>query len=567
MEPLSEELMLSIPTPEELGLTFRVDEENGDFYVTYAPSGLALPVDPEHFPHIVELAGFSAAEHPIEASALATLLEAMRRGQPTDLRLGGSVDARVEVFASPNQMLAGVVVYPPLGKGLDLTREALDFSLKQSKIVRGILDESLKDLTDPATCKHLRETGKPICMVVAYGEPAYDGEDAWLETLLDEITDRRPQINEEGHVDFLELGDFPHVDADQVLVRRHPPTQGKSGWTVTGRTLKGRNGKDLVLKPKDDTVKLAPGDNDLLLSAVSGMPVVHEKGAHIEQVLKLEEVGLKSGHVRFDGSVHIKGNVNPGMKVEVTGDVKVGGLVEAAFIKAGGMIEVGGGIIGRKRSENGRNAPDEEKTGKIDDAFLEAGSIIKARFIQEAQVVAGQEVVVQKQILHSQIKAGIKIHMPGKGAIVGGVAEARELIDVAVTGAPANMPTVLRVGDTRDIKADIAMVNNQLKQLDVQKNQLMDVVAKIKKLRKPITEEKKQQIIKARDSLQQKEVRLNEELARLNAELNQLKSSRIQVRKTCYPGTQIEIDEASFSPRNDLGKVTFFLRDNDIHMR
>lgn len=563
MVPLSdEELMLSTPTPEELGLTFR-EEEDGDFWVTYQPSGLALPIEAEQFPQVMLLAGYSVDEHPIDSAALATLLEAIRRGQGTDMRLGGPVNARVEVYTSVNQMLAGVVVYPAQGRGKDLTPETLDAALKHSRIVRGLLDESLAELTDPATQKKLRSSGKPMCMIVAYGESAYDGDDAWLETLLDEIADRRPQMDEEGSVDFLELGDFPHVDADQVLVRRHPPTDGKSGWTVTGKTIKGRNGKDLNLKAIDDTVKLAPGDNDLLLSAVSGMPVVHEKGAHIEQILKLDEVGLKTGHIRFDGSVHIKGNVNPGMKVEVTGDVKVGGLVEAAYIKAGGMIEVGGGVIGRKRSE--KEAEDGKE--KIDDAYLEAGSIVKARFIQEAEVVAGQEVVVQKQILHSKVKAGIKVHLPGRGAIVGGVTQAQQLIDIAVSGAPANMPTKLIVGDASEIKAQSTIINNQLKQLEIQKQQLKEIVAKIKKNRKPITEEKKQQILTARDTLKVKEDQAYDELKKLDEQLKELQTARVQIRKTCHPGSQIEIEEGSFSPRNDLGKVTFFLRDGEVNMR
>jgi len=565
MAPLSdEELMLSTPTPEELGLTFR-EEEDGDFWVTYQPSGLALPIEAEQFPQVMQLAGYSTNEHPIDPTALATLLEAIRRGQGTDMRLGGPINARIEVYTSVNQMLAGVVVFPAQGRGKDLTPETLDAALKQSRIVRGLLDESLAELTTPDTQKKLRTSGKPICMIVAYGESAYDGDDAWLETLLDEIADRRPQMDEEGSVNFLELGDFPHVEADQVLVRRHPPTDGKSGWTVTGKTIKGRNGKDLNLKAVDDTVKLAPGDNDLLLSAVAGMPVVHEKGAHIEQILKLEEVGLKTGHIRFDGSVHIKGNVNSGMKVEVTGDVKVGGLVEAAYIKAGGMIEVGGGVIGRKRSEKEIEANDGKDI--VDDAYIEAGSIVKARFIQEAEVVAGQEVVVQKQILHSEVKAGIKVHLPGRGAIVGGVTHAQQLIDIAVSGAPANVPTKLIVGDASEIKAQSTIINNQLKQLEIQKQQLMDLVAKIKKNRKPITEEKKQQILTARNTLKVKEDQAYDELKKLDEQLKELQTARVQVRKTCHPGSQIEIEEGSFSPRNDLGKVTFFLRDGEVNMR
>lgn len=563
---LNEELMLSTPTPEELGLTFR-QEPDGDFWVTYKPSGLTLPLEAEQFPQVMLFAGYSINEYPVDSVNLSILLDSIRRGKSIDMRLGGPIDARVEVHISANQMLAGVIVYPAQGKGNNLNREMLNTALKQSKVVRGLLDESLDELTNPSTQKILRETTQPICMVIAYGESAYNGKDAWLETLLDEIADRRPVMDNAGHINFLELGDFPHVNADQALVRRHPPTEGKSGWTVTGKTVKSRNGKDFSLKASNASVKLAPSDNDLLLSAVAGMPVVLEKGAHVEQILKVEEVGLKTGHIRFDGSVHVKGNVNPGMKIEVSGDVKIGGIVEAAYIKAGGMIEVGGGIIGRKHNEQDRKNETNESKTKVDDAYIEAGSIVKARFIQEAKVIAGQEIIVQKQILHSHVKAGIKVHLPGKGAIVGGITEAKQLIDVAISGAPANVVTRLQVGNTSEVKSKITTINNQLKQLGIQKQQLMELINKIKQQKKPITEEKKQQILTARDTLKAKEEQAYDELKQLEEQLKELQTARVQVRKTCHPGSQIDIEEGNFSPRNDLGKVTFFLRDGEVHMR
>ncbi len=444
MESLDDDLMLGLPTPEELGLTFRL-EDNGDLYANYQPSGLAIPLDASQFPDVMLLAGYTIAENPVDSAALAILLDSIRRSEPLDMRLGGPIDARIEVFTSANQMLAGAIVYPAQGKGKDLNRERLDIALKQHRVVRGLLEDSLSYITSPKTQQEMRTSGKPVCVILAYGENAYHGEDARLEVLIEDVADRRPQMDDDGHIDFLDLGDFPYVEADQALVRRHPPTEGKSGWTVTGRNVIGRKGKDLTLKPRNDSVKLAPGDEDLLLSNVAGMPVVDDKGAIVEQILKVDAVGLKTGHISFDGSVHIKGDVNPGMKVEVSGDVKIGGLVEAAYIKAGGSIEVAGGVIGRKRSEQEQKDNKEKTKTTIDDAYLEAGCTVKARFIQEAKVIAGQEIIVQTQILHSKVKAGIKIHMPGKGAIVGGIAKAQKLIDVAVCGAMANVQTRLLV--------------------------------------------------------------------------------------------------------------------------
>lgn len=570
----------SLPTAEALGLSFREEAETGDFWVHYEPPETPPPLDPEHFPHIMEVAGFKSSDYLVESAAVSTLLKTIRKGEACDLRLGGPVDARVEAFTSANQMLAGVVVDPPRGRGKDLTQEALDQALKGANIVRGFLKDSLEALTGDELRQQLRETQVPIGMIVAYGEPARDGTDAWLEPLIETIVDRRPQVDESGNVNFLELGDFPHVEAGEALVKRHPATEGKAGWTVTGRIIKGRNGKNIVLKPKNDSVKLAPGDDNLLVAATNGMPVVFSKGAYVEKVLRFEQVGLETGHIRFDGSVQIKGNVEPGMKIDVLGDVKVGGLVEAAHILAGGAIDIGGGVIGRRQFQEehhhgtprpgvrGSGARKEDKVeGPINDAYLKAGTQIKARFVQDATLESGQEIIVQKQIFHSQVTAGTRILLPGRGAIVGGVARAKEIIDVGVSGAMANVATTLIAGETEGIKTRIVAVNDELKQIASQRQQLMAIVEQFVKQHKPITSEKKQKFLEARESLHQKEHVLYEELAELKAAFQQCQSARIQVRFTCYPGTLVRLGGHEFSPRKDLGNVTFVLHDGDILMR
>ena len=530
------------------------------------------------------MAGFKADDYLIEPAALSTLLTAMDKGEACDLRLGGPVDAEVEAFVSANQMVGGVVVHPPRGKGKDVTREALEQALKAAKILRGALKDSLEALTADALRQQLRETQIPVGMIVAYGAPARDGTDAWLEPLIETAVDRRPQADDAGNINFLELGDFPHVEADQALIRRHPATEGTAGWTVTGRIIKARNGKNVVLKPKNDSVKLAPGDDNLLLAATNGMPVVFSKGAYVEKVLRFERVGLETGHIRFDGSVQVKGNVEPGMKIDAEGDVKVGGLVEAAHILAGGAIEVGGGVIGRRQFHDDevpapRSAARKPNTGKsgtqadnkgaeaINDAYLKAGTQIKARFVQDATLESDQEIIVQKQVFHSHLKAGSRILLPGRGAIVGGIARAKELIDIGISGAMANVATTLIAGETKEIKQRILAVNEELKQIDKQRKQLMAIVESFVKQHKPITGEKKQKFLEAREGLHKKEQVLYAELSELKAEFQQCQSARVRVRYTCYPGTLVKLSGHEFSPRKDLGQVTFVFSDGEIVMR
>ncbi|MCF7979426.1 MAG: FapA family protein [Chromatiaceae bacterium] len=563
-------------TDEDLGLSVREEAETGDIWARYEPQAITpSPLAPAQFRALMEQAGLKVSDYAIEPSTLATLRACMQRNEACDLRLGGPVDARPEAFVSANEMLAGVVVHPPRGKGKDLTAEALNEALRHANVVRGFLEDSLEALTSEALRQQLRETQIPIGMIVAFGELAIDGVDAWLEPLVETIVDRRPQVDEAGNVDFLELGDFPHIEAGQALVRHHPATEGKPGRTVTGRLVKGRDGKNIVFRPKDHSVQLDPEDEHLMIAATSGMPVVYSQGAYVEKVLHFEQVGIETGHIRFDGSVQVKGNVEPGMKIEVLGDVKVGGLVEAAHIQAGGAIEVNGGVIGRRQC-HGDDHPSTEKSGSdgkdsaagpIDDAYLKAGTQIKARFVQDATLEAGEEIIVQKQIFHSSIKAGTRVLLPGRGVVVGGVVRAQEMIDIGVSGAMANVSTTLIAGESSGIKTRIADINEAINQIESQRKQLTAIVEKFVKQNKPITAEKKQKFLEARESLHQREHAHYDALAELKIELQQCQSARIRVRFTCYPGTLIKLADREVSPHKQLGNVTFVFKDGEILTR
>ena len=140
------------------------------------------------------------------------------------------------------------------------------------------------------------------CTVIAYGEKHEHGVDATLEVLIKDASDRRPITDEYDRVHYLEKGDFPYVEEGEHLLRRHPPTKGKPGFTVDGKTLRAKDGKDLQFRLKDASVVIAEDDENLLLAAIAGMPVIYDKGAQIEETLKIENVDLGTGHVRYRGS-------------------------------------------------------------------------------------------------------------------------------------------------------------------------------------------------------------------------------------------------------------------------
>merc|ERR1711879_534750 len=58
----------------------------------------------------------------------------------------------------------------------------------------------------------------------------------------------KPQILDDGKVDFKNIGFVNIVKRGDVLAVKRPATKGKNGTTVTGKVIRGRDGKDVVFK-------------------------------------------------------------------------------------------------------------------------------------------------------------------------------------------------------------------------------------------------------------------------------------------------------------------------------
>ena len=79
------------------------------------------------------------------------------------------------------------------------------------------------------------------------------------------------------------------------------------------------------------------------------------------------------------------------MEVRVTGDVVVNGTMEAALVEAGGSVTVKGGIIGMAEAM-------QDASGPARTAHIVCGGELKARFIENAIISAGQNVEVEREI-------------------------------------------------------------------------------------------------------------------------------------------------------------------------
>lgn len=136
-----------------------------------------------------------------------------------------------------------------------------------------------------------------------------------------------------------------------------------------------------------------------------GLPKIENNVITLSRALVHEgDVNLKTGNIRYNGSAEIKGSIDTGATVEVTGDLIVHGTIQDAFVRVGGNLEVRNGIV----------------TGEK--GIVRVKHDIKASFIENSHIICNGSVIVKKAILNSRIASGQNIQTLDKtGIIAGGV--------------------------------------------------------------------------------------------------------------------------------------------------
>lgn len=337
-----------------------------------------------------------------------------------ELTVGERRDGQVEIEIAVDAMSAKVTISPAYG-GVKVSPTEVYLALGAADVAYGL---------DEPTIREACVAGTATVFVGARGTLPIDGADTRFETLIQGTRDRAPHPDEKGLVDFRELGAIPIVEANQALMRRIPPGPGQDGRTVLGEILLSTPGKNLAFTENLTGACVAATDTNLLVAIFKGQPVLAGNGVCVEPVLQIENVNMTSGNISFDGTVLIMNEVLPGMKVHATGDIIVGGTVDAAELDAGGNIQISGGVIAH--------------------AHVKAKGSVAAKFVENANISAGTVIAIEGVSLESELLAMNQILIgtkaQRKGLLAGGTAHAMLRIATPILGAENSGVTHLVVG-------------------------------------------------------------------------------------------------------------------------
>lgn len=432
------------------------------------------------------------------------------------------VDEKCNICISQDKMTATIRLYPASDGGKSITKAYIKDMINSAKIRYGV-DEAAIDLAVEA---------KSYCtdIILAKGKLPTVGRDAKINYYFDTNNKARPEVKEDGSVDYFKLNMLHHCTKGQVLAEIIPAQRGEDGVDVYGTITKARE----VKKAKFDHGRnLQISEDGLkLMSMVDGHASLVDEAVFVSDIYTVENVDTSTGNIEYHGNVEVRGNVCENFSIKTDGDVFVGGVVEGAEIEAGGNIIIARGMHGQNKGK------------------LVAGGNVVAKFLSAADVQA-KGFVEAEQILNSTVVA-VEVHAEaGKGLITGGKIVAIKAVNVRNAGSPMGAATIIEVGNDPVVKKRHAelqkLIAEKSKAISQMQMILKSTSEKLKTGAKITTEQVKNlQMIQQNLPIQQKELAEElQEMQNLEETLKYEDSAHIDVRGTMYQGVMVAISGAA----------------------
>lgn len=445
---------------------------------------------------------------------------------------------------SQDRMRATAFFYAPSEGAELMTADEVVNDLAFRNIVSGVCRENIDAFFENRDyCKEI---------VVAEGTPVREGHDAKIQLFFEQNLRAKPQLNEDGSVDYHHLNLINHVAEGDLLAELHPEDPGDPGENIFGEIIKPHPVKPAHIPVGRNTV--LSEDKMLLTAGCSGHVSIRESKITVSNVLTVDNVDVSTGNIEYDGSVEVKGIVVAGFSVKAAGNIEVKGIVEGALLEAAGNVVLVRGINGMGKGE------------------IKAGGNVVTKFIENATVAAAGS-VTSESVMHSTVFSGTEVIVTGRrGFIAGGRVSARDRISAKVLGSEMGANTLIEVGADPSMKIRMKELQkniaNAQKQLETVKPTLEAIVKKLKSGTTLTPEQAKyaQQLQIMNKKLLEQLKRDSEEYMRLQSRLADSKQAFVSVENNAYPGTTIMIGELSMVIKKPVTYSRFVVKDGDVRI-
>ena len=452
------------------------------------------------------------------------------------IRIRPHKNGEVRVNVSDDRMTASVTLVPHLGAGDPIELDAVKTELEKAEVAKGLSEEKLTEAVEK-----VRSGVMVSNFAVAEGKQPLHGSSEKIIVKTTIASGKQVTVRKNGRADFKTHDHITLVKKDQLLAEIQPPIENPvDGWDVMGKTLPATKNTGIDLEIGDQ-IRKEEGEDGItrIYAASDGELMYDERVITINQMHTIEgDVDLKTGHVKFPGSVIIKGSVQNGFKVISSGDIIVGESVQGALLSADGTIEIGQGIKGG---------------GK---AILRAKKEIRSLFAEQAFLLSVEDIRIKNSCMLCTVKCNNKVVLGSdKGNFVGGTLKAAQGAEVKNLGARSGIRTEVSFGQNYLLGDQIDLAEKEIEKL---KQNIMQFDALMNQYEKQPGENKQLENVRREKlvALKQMEKR-SKRLFILREKFEEHFPSELKIKGSVYPGVIIESHGRFHVVREEKKNIAF----------
>ncbi len=496
----------------------------------------------------IDEAGIRDALLNIEGQKIIKVSEAIHEEECDELEesldtVGAQSLYRIEI--SDNWMEA-YIRFSAHAKNKKITVEEIIEQLEQRDIRFGIKEDYIKEILLEHKCN--------VPYVIAQGKQTIPAVPGHIEYFFDLKPTMKPEIDENGNVNFHKLSVICLVKEKQLLARLSQTKQGTPGMNLRGRELLPAKGQPVRIRHGKNTY--TNDEKTELYAETSGLVKYIDKKVIVNNVYEVAgNIGSSTGDIEFDGSIVIYGHVMTGYRVEATGDIEVVGGVEGATLISGGSITLHSGIQGRGKSH------------------LQCAENLSTKFIEQADVVCKGN-IYSEAILHSKVACKGEIIVEGKKSMIsGGVVRAGKLVETRTLGSHMGTSTDIEVGiepalldEYNTLRKDINKAYEVAEELE----KVITLLNKRKELSGELDDEKTEMYksaVRNKVFLTNKITKNQQRVEELREEVENRNAGVVKILGSVYPGVRIGIGNSYYFVQEEIKYTAFYKKGGDIRLR
>ena len=365
-------------------------------------------------------------------------------------------EPEISISISEDSLSAHVDIHKDISEDIEMSLDEWVQDIKNKIEEKGILYGVINDSLIAGCLKSA--VMKKKSFKVASGEPPQPGKIGTINYHFETDFRKAGVLNEKGFIDFRDRGDVPFAKEGGVLAELTPTVQGKSGYNIFGTLL------DVPELP-DVHLRCGPGaelsENELkAFATIDGMPNLSLKDeiSVLQELVIQGDVDYETGHIDFKGNVIVEGAIREGFRVKavnLTANEIIGGEIDVT-----GDVNVSVGII---------------------DAHVKAEGDIQAMYMYNATVEAFGDLLIQKEIMDSQVMIS-GMCQSSNCKIINSQISARKGFQVSQIGTDVSAPCRIRSGVNDHLDHVVNQLKEGLKQKKKALESLQDDIVQQEKL-------------------------------------------------------------------------------------